>query len=94
MAPRWIRKAARCMKVGQSRAKESPTNVRMERRFGSYVLFCAPAAPTIMVLVGNTLVYTLSGVQVYEIGRGGFFEGAQVLTYPKKSAESSSDTDD
>ena len=27
-------------------------------------------------------------------GRGGFFEGAEVLTYPKKSTESSSDTDD
>jgi hypothetical protein len=27
-------------------------------------------------------------------GRGGFFEGAQVLTYPKKSTENSSDTDD
>jgi FG-GAP repeat len=27
-------------------------------------------------------------------GRGGFFEGAEVLTYPKKSATSSSDTDD
>jgi hypothetical protein len=29
-----------------------------------------PAAPTVMVLVGNTLVYTLSGVQIYEIGDG------------------------
>ena len=27
-------------------------------------------------------------------GRGGFFEGAEVLTYPKKSVASSSDTDD
>jgi hypothetical protein len=27
-------------------------------------------------------------------GRGGFFEGAEVLTYPKKSTTSSSDTDD
>jgi hypothetical protein len=27
-------------------------------------------------------------------GRGGFFEGAEVLTYPEKSATSSSDTDD
>jgi hypothetical protein len=27
-------------------------------------------------------------------GRGGFFEGAEVLTYPKQSAVSSSDTDD
>jgi hypothetical protein len=27
-------------------------------------------------------------------GRGGFFEGAEVLTYPKKSAASSSDADD
>ena len=27
-------------------------------------------------------------------GRGGFFEGAEVLTYPKPSAASSSDTDD
>ncbi len=28
------------------------------------------------------------------VGRGGFFEGAGVLTYPKKSTESSSDADD
>jgi hypothetical protein len=27
-------------------------------------------------------------------GRGGFFEGAEVLTYPKKSAAASTDTDD
>ena len=27
-------------------------------------------------------------------GRGGFFEGAEVLTYPTKSGTSSSDTDD
>ena len=85
-----------------------------------------------MVLVGDTLVYSASGVYVYEIGhgskprliqtlqpspdgavanalavsrnhiiigtnydgRGGFFEGAEVLTYPKTSAVSSSDSDE
>jgi hypothetical protein len=42
-----------------------------EKRRGQWIPTATiPAAPTTMVLVGNTLVYSLSGVQVYEIGDG------------------------
>jgi hypothetical protein len=57
---------------GDRLAVGSRTQIQLyEKRRGQWTpTETIPAAPTIMVLVGNTLVYTLSGVQVYEIGNG------------------------
>jgi hypothetical protein len=57
---------------GDRLAVGSRTQIQLyEKRRGQWTpTETIPAAPKTLVLVGNTLVYSLSGVQVYEIGDG------------------------
>ena len=57
---------------GNRLAVGSDTQIQLyERRHGQWTpTETIPAAPTAMVLVGNTLIYSVSGVFVYEIGDG------------------------
>ena len=58
---------------GDRLAVGSNTQIQLyEKRRGQWTpTETIPAAPTTMVLVGNTLIYSVSGVYVYEIGDGG-----------------------
>lgn len=57
---------------GDRLAVGSQTQIQLyEKRRGQWTpTETIPAAPRTMVLVGNTLVYSLSGINVYEIGDG------------------------